>query len=206
MFCPKCGTENSAQSRFCRNCGYDIKSVEVIPPGQPIQPAAGSGGVSAPPAQPSAEVVSSQPPAIDTPANPLAVSIIPALAYAGFWLRVAASLIDGLLNSAATMPFFFFIGFFSALSRPNFDYQPDFGLGMMSNVLSFGINWLYDALMESSSKQGTLGKMAVGIKVTDLNGNRISFGRATGRHFAKWVSGFTFIKKSVEYPPALLAG
>jgi uncharacterized RDD family membrane protein YckC len=31
--------------------------------------------------------------------------------------------------------------------------------------------------------------MAIGIKVTDLNGNRISFGRATGRYFAKILSG-----------------
>jgi uncharacterized RDD family membrane protein YckC len=49
--------------------------------------------------------------------------------------------------------------------------------------------WLYEALMESSSYQATLGKMILGMKVTDLYGNRISFGRATGRHFAKILSG-----------------
>ena len=42
--------------------------------------------------------------------------------------------------------------------------------------------------MESSSYQATLGKMVCGMKVTDLYGNRISFGRATGRHFAKSLS------------------
>ena len=42
--------------------------------------------------------------------------------------------------------------------------------------------------MESSSLQATLGKMIFGMKVTDLNGNRISFARATGRHFAKYLS------------------
>jgi uncharacterized RDD family membrane protein YckC len=52
--------------------------------------------------------------------------------------------------------------------------------------------WLYYALMESSSKQATLGKLALGIVVTDLNGNRISFGRATGRYFGKIVSGMIF--------------
>jgi uncharacterized RDD family membrane protein YckC len=46
--------------------------------------------------------------------------------------------------------------------------------------------------MESSSQQGTLGKMALGIKVTDMNGSRVSFGRATGRYFAKIISGLTF--------------
>ncbi len=50
------------------------------------------------------------------------------------------------------------------------------------------INWLYYALMESSRQQATLGKMAMNIKVTDIDGKRISFGRATGRHFAKFIS------------------
>ena len=50
------------------------------------------------------------------------------------------------------------------------------------------MQWLYFALLESSAKQGTLGKMALGIRVTDLDGNRISFGRATGRYFAKFIS------------------
>jgi len=52
--------------------------------------------------------------------------------------------------------------------------------------------WLYFALMESSAWQATLGKRAVGIKVTDMEGGRISFGRATGRHFGKFVSALIF--------------
>ena len=51
--------------------------------------------------------------------------------------------------------------------------------------------WLYSALMESSANQGTLGKMALGLRVTDLEGRRISFGKATGRYFAKFLSGMT---------------
>jgi uncharacterized RDD family membrane protein YckC len=42
--------------------------------------------------------------------------------------------------------------------------------------------------MECSDNQATLGKMAIGIIVTDLNGNKISFGRATGRYFGKIIS------------------
>ena len=42
--------------------------------------------------------------------------------------------------------------------------------------------------MLSSEKQATVGKMVLGMVVTDVNGGRISFGRATGRHFAKWLS------------------
>ncbi len=63
-----------------------------------------------------------------------------------------------------------------------------FGGGVLGAIV-IGASWLYEALMESSSYQATLGKMIFGMKVTDLNGNRIDFLRATGRHFAKIVSG-----------------
>jgi uncharacterized RDD family membrane protein YckC len=49
--------------------------------------------------------------------------------------------------------------------------------------------WLYYALMESSARQGTLGKMAMGLSVTDIGGQRLSFGRASGRFFAKIITG-----------------
>ena len=55
-------------------------------------------------------------------------------------------------------------------------------------VLTIAASWLYEAVMESSSYQATLGKMILGMKVSDLYGNRISFARATGRHFAKILS------------------
>jgi uncharacterized RDD family membrane protein YckC len=46
--------------------------------------------------------------------------------------------------------------------------------------------------MESSSKQATLGKMYVGLQVTDMAGNRISFTRALVRHIAEILSYLTF--------------
>jgi uncharacterized RDD family membrane protein YckC len=55
------------------------------------------------------------------------------------------------------------------------------------------MGWLYYALMESSSNQGTLGKMALGLTVTDQAGQRISFGRATGRFFAKILSAMILL-------------
>jgi len=89
--------------------------------------------------------------------------------YAGFWKRFAAILIDGIIISAASAMF----------------TAGTMGMGWVS---IFVLPWLYEAVMLSSEKQATLGKMALGIAVTDLAGGRISFGRATGRHFAKWVS------------------
>ena len=60
--------------------------------------------------------------------------------------------------------------------------------GIVRGSLFFFAGWIYEAAMENSSKQATLGKMALGLKVTDLEGRRISFARATGRHFAKIIS------------------
>ena len=50
------------------------------------------------------------------------------------------------------------------------------------------LNWLYYACLESSKSQATLGKRIVGIKIVDYNGKRITFGRASGRHFSKLIS------------------
>jgi uncharacterized RDD family membrane protein YckC len=52
------------------------------------------------------------------------------------------------------------------------------------------LEWLYYALMETSKFQGTLGKMALGLIVTDLNGQPINFGRATGRNFGNLISRY----------------
>ncbi|TGC06664.1 hypothetical protein CUN85_12740 [Methanolobus halotolerans] len=59
-------------------------------------------------------------------------------------------------------------------------------------VLYVLIRWLYFAIMESSSYQATFGKQLIGMKVTDLAGNRISFWKATLRHFAKILSSVVF--------------
>ena len=59
-------------------------------------------------------------------------------------------------------------------------------------VINFVFGWLHFSIMESSPTQATLGKIAIGIVVTDRHGNRVSFGRATGRHFGKIISGIIF--------------
>ncbi len=48
-------------------------------------------------------------------------------------------------------------------------------------------------LWKAPAWQGTVGKKILGLRVTDLNGNRVSFGRASGRFFGKIVSGFTLM-------------
>ena len=60
------------------------------------------------------------------------------------------------------------------------------GIGV---VLYWLVEWLYFAGFESSSWQATPGKRVLNLVVTDLSGTRISFARATGRYFGKWVTG-----------------
>ena len=99
--------------------------------------------------------------------------------YAGFWRRFAAWFLDGLLLSLVTLPFTLQFGGDAAAQA---------GRASAVGTISTVVGWLYSALMESSAKQATVGKMALGIIVTDLEGRKIGFGRATGRYFAKILS------------------
>lgn len=71
--------------------------------------------------------------------------------------------------------------------------MPGFGVklvrGIVLETLFLGAAWIYEAAMESSSRQATLGKMALGLRVSDEQGRRISFLRATARYFSKILSG-----------------
>lgn len=108
--------------------------------------------------------------------------------YAGFWKRFVAAFLDGIILYilGALIGFVFGLLYATALRTAE-------GLEAISLILGFVISWLYYALMESSSQQATLGKQAMGIIVTDLNNNRISFARATGRYFAKIISGIILL-------------
>ncbi|MFM2026856.1 MAG: hypothetical protein RLZZ339_1573 [Cyanobacteriota bacterium] len=106
------------------------------------------------------------------------------MSYAGFWKRVAAAIIDEIIIMIGGFAF----GFVFVLVMVAGGIDDLAVLEVMENILGIILIWGYFAVMESSPTQGTLGKMALGIKVTDLEGNKIDFGRATGRHFAKIIS------------------
>ncbi len=116
--------------------------------------------------------------------------------FAGFWIRVGASLIDSFILSAINMIFFIVFGISAFGMAIGSGGRPEAVVPMLTNVFVLwlfiiGAQWLYCALFESSARQATPGKLAVRIKVTDLNGARISFARATGRYFGEWVTGMT---------------
>ncbi|OWY18211.1 hypothetical protein B6N25_16495 [Sphingobacteriales bacterium TSM_CSS] len=65
--------------------------------------------------------------------------------------------------------------------------------GWQSASWNWVIWWLYFALMESSDRQATIGKRMMGLKVTDLKGRKLTFGKASGRFFAKILSWMTLL-------------
>jgi uncharacterized RDD family membrane protein YckC len=121
--------------------------------------------------------------------------MVPQMPYAGFWMRFLAFLIDWVILIAAFGVLFviaLLIMGGGALFSGNESVE-DFsdalaGVGVLLLVLlilGFVVGvWLYFAKSESSASQATIGKRAVGIYVTDLNGQRITFGRASGRVFS----------------------
>lgn len=120
-----------------------------------------------------------------------ATSALPAgsAIHAGFWRRCAAYTIDYFITFVASYVVGLIAGFALAAGQG--------AAGMMTaptigGILGLVVGWLYFALQESSAQQATLGKRALGIKVTDGNGARIGFGRATGRFFGKLLSGLIF--------------
>lgn len=122
--------------------------------------------------------------------------------YAGFWWRFLAHLIDQIVLSVASSIFIIpIMGIFGlsiySMSESGMDLEdsPVFWGSIISLyasviIISVLINWLYYAIMESSKTQGTVGKLVLNIKVTDYNYQKVTFGRATGRVFGKYVSSF----------------
>jgi uncharacterized RDD family membrane protein YckC len=125
--------------------------------------------------------------------------------YAGFWRRFAAAIFDGVIigvaNQMVSMPFSMMV---SPEQMIGSNGEPDWvqfsGVYGLLMVISLSITFFYHTLMESSSMQGSLGKQVVGIKVTDVDGRRITFGRAALR----WVS--TFLSYLSLYIGFIMAG
>jgi uncharacterized RDD family membrane protein YckC len=178
VFCTKCGSALTAGSAFCPTCGTAL-----------LGPALATTGA----------VAVSVPPNVGVAGFSAARG---GVIYAGFWLRFVAYLVDNLLMSVAMgvvfIPLALTTGVLAhiqalASSRGG---QPDPAavMGIVSLILTFAaislvLTWLYHAYFESSDWQATPGKRVMSIYVTDMNGQRLSFLHATGRFFAKIITG-----------------
>ncbi|HEV2696493.1 MAG TPA: RDD family protein [Terriglobales bacterium] len=182
VYCNRCGTQNSALAKFCANCGSPFTSDAVHETTTPSEVIPRPQGPAAPP-----------PSNVSAPAyaSPQMYAT-PALRYGGFWIRFVAVVIDAIIVNVVVWPVAGMLGLAIGLAGGAIS-MPTIGVHLVNIIvvwtLSTLASWLYEAMMESSSKQATLGKMALGLKVTDLEGRRISFARASGRHFSKIISG-----------------
>lgn len=162
-------------AQFCQNCGLTLSN--GLAPTQAAAPA--RAYAAAPP-------VAYAPPSI----------------YGGFWIRLLAHLIDHVILGAIAAPLFFIIALPTIVrvaheAERNQQPSPEMIMAILSSVflyaaIAFAGQWLYEALLTSSSWQGTIGKRVLRLKVVDEAGNRIGFGRATGRFFAKILSSMFF--------------
>jgi uncharacterized RDD family membrane protein YckC len=166
--------------------GYPQPGYPQQQPGYPPQ----QPGYAAPPGY-------AQPPGYAPPGYPQAgYAPAPAggVAFGGFWIRVGAYLIDGIVIG---IPLSIVIGivFAAVLSGPLSSGNEreieraaagSAGAFIIVYLLAFVAIWLYEAMMLSSAAGGTVGKRALGLRVVrGTDGSRLSFGRATGRFFAK---------------------
>jgi len=169
VYCSKCGAALADGVAFCPACGQSTSDAFPAAAGAPM-------GIRA-----------------------AATGAFPPLCYAGFWLRFVAYIIDGIIVGGMLLIIFGFLAALTGIGSTLRNIRPGedpgevvalLGVTVIFAVIGIALVgvWLYHALLESSSWQGTLGKKVMGLAVTDTEGRRISFGRASGRYFAKFVT------------------
>jgi uncharacterized RDD family membrane protein YckC len=163
IFCSRCGAQNGVTARFCQRCGASLVPAVI--------------------------------PAATAPAPSIYTAAVERSAYGGFWIRFVAFVIDAAALSAVLYPLFVSMWGVHAFRMVQGPWSDRMGHWVVVapawNSFWFIASWLYEALLLSSSWQATLGKKALGLRVTDDYGQRITFLRATGRHFAKYLSWMT---------------
>ena len=142
-----------------------------------------------------------------------------AVRYAGFGRRVMALVLDLVILTPIIV---ILLRRVPPVSPPDFRTMQEIGSDRLTNseradvnmlitirfiylcALVFSVSGAYSVLTESSALQGTLGKRALGLKVTDMDGRRIRFGRAVGRYLAHilstwlWLAGFIMAAFTAE--------
>jgi uncharacterized RDD family membrane protein YckC len=178
MFCSGCGKLMPEGSTFCPQCG------------RPAVAAANPANTT---------IAPSVPPVYVPPAPATALPVVPGLLYAGFWLRLVAYIIDSLIIGfvlgvvvlilVLTTGVLAFIRNLPNNPNPDLVFQSAMFMAFLFLVAAWIVAvWLYYAWMESSRFQGTLGKMSLGLIVTDMQCRPVSFGRASGRFFARFIT------------------
>lgn len=153
-----------------------------------------------PSVQPTAAPVQAVVPAVAAPVVQAsgASAAVSGMQYAGFWLRFVAAIIDGVIAGTMAAIVRWGVGFvfvqiiLASDGKISVEEANPFFV-VCSLLASTLVSWLYFATLESSRRQATLGKLAMGLRVTDGDGARLRFSRATGRYFAKILSALILL-------------
>jgi uncharacterized RDD family membrane protein YckC len=108
------------------------------------------------------------------------------LSYLELWKRVGAGVIDFTILFVLTPMFMAFFCIFAKIPPPALNIINPTGAIILGTIFLV-ISWLYFALTESSKKQGSIGKRVLRLVVTDLQGNRIRFYKASLRFWGKFI-------------------
>jgi len=171
MYCPKCGKETDTSGQFCQWCGAPIEAAAAVP------------------VVPAAEEVEETPD----------VGV-----YAGLGRRFVAFIVDFILivifgiiavsffnQVNGIMYLYYIVALHAPIASLTTAGTPAAALTPIVAALGLFVvvvPWLYYAGFESSRGQATPGKVLMRLEVTDLEGNRLSFARATLRFFGKFIS------------------
>ena len=202
--CPKCGWENPENAAACANCFQDLRSPQPAAPQQQPQQTQQMPGQQPPPQQPyqphspygqQQQAPPQQRPYPQQPQYPQAAYYD----YAGFWIRVGAALIDGILlggvhyliNMATHTGGLTSTDPMRLLQAQAGGMLLDLAIGCVYFV---GMNTVYGA---------TLGKMALGLTIVKSDGSSITFGTALLRYivkslFAMITCGLAYIAVAVD--------
>lgn len=171
-----------------RELMHEVVAAPPPPPTPPASPEAAAAGVAAAAAAPTRSVFDAAP-VVDTGY----------VVYAGFWKRVAASIIDSFILMMASwlvqVPLFMVMGLgMGSLFEGSSGLSDGMGtlLVAIGYLISLAVPLFYFAWMHSSSMQASIGKLAIGIKVVDGQGRRIGFWRGFARYFAYLLSALLF--------------
>jgi uncharacterized RDD family membrane protein YckC len=161
VFCNQCGQPTEGDAAFCSHCGTaQATTAPAFAPAQRIR-------------------------------HDTFVCAAGTFQYARFGIRLVAALIDGVLRWSLLYPLGFWLRSAIGLAGAGVG-MPWRGVSAVNRMSVFAlgvlVGWMYAAFFESSVWQATIGKKLVGLRVTDLEGNRISPGRATVRYFSKFLS------------------
>jgi uncharacterized RDD family membrane protein YckC len=114
------------------------------------------------------------------------VTVAGVMQYAGFWIRLGAWFIDWIILVIASTLVYLPLSFAGLFS---FDQPAAFAvIQLFSTILNFIIPAAFDTWFVGKYA-ATPGKMACKLRVVLADGGRVSFARAMGRHFAKYISG-----------------